>query len=229
MNSSSSPLIVALVPMKHNSVRVPGKNLRLLGDIPLYHHILKTLDGCPSISEIIINTDSREIQADVQNTFPKVKIIERPNDLCGEMVPMTDILHYDSYQVPADLYLQTHCTNPFLLSVTIEKAISCWEELSTNYDSLFSVTRLQSRLWDSKARPVNHSPEELLRTQDLLPIYLENSCFYLFPRQLIQETRCRIGGRPYLYEINQLEAMDIDDETDFRLAELLFEAQTQGQ
>ena len=227
--SLSSPLIVALVPMKHHSVRVPGKNHRLLGGIPLYHHIIKTLGKCSSISEIIIDTDSQEIQADVQTTFPKVRIIERPKDLCGDMVPMTDVLYYDSCQVSADLYLQTHCTNPFLLSRTIEKAVSRWEELSISHDSLFSVTRLQSRFWDSKSRPINHEPETLLRTQDVTPIYLENSCLYLFPSKLIKETRRRIGGRPYFLEINQLEALDIDDEIDFRLAELILEAQIHKQ
>ena len=225
----SAPIIVALVPMKHHSARVPGKNLRLLGGIPLYHHIIKTLEECPSISEIIIDTDSQEIQTDVKTAFPNVRIIERPKNLCGDMVPMTDILYHDSCQVPADLYLQTHCTNPFLLSGTIEKAVSCWESLSINHDSLFSVTRLQSRLWDSRAFPINHDPETLLRTQDLPPIYLENSCLYLFSQELIQENRRRIGERPYFFEINQLEALDIDDEIDFRLAESILEAQTQKQ
>ena len=94
--SLSSLSIAALVPMKHNSVRVAGKNLRLLGGAPLYHYIIKTLQLCPSISQVVVDTDSREIQVDVQTVFPKVRIIERPSELCGDKVPMTEILFYDS-------------------------------------------------------------------------------------------------------------------------------------
>jgi len=91
------------------------------------------------------------------------------------------------------------------------------------YDSLFSVTRLQTRLWDGLARPLNHNPAILLRTQDLPPIFEENSCIYLFSRQTLELRRNRIGERPYLFEIEATEAMDIDEEHDFLIANLLLE------
>ena len=120
--SLSSPLIVALVPMKHHSVRVPGKNHRLLGGIPLYHHIIKTLGKCSSISEIIIDTDSQEIQADVQTTFPKVRIIERPKDLCGDnaaMIAWAGIERYkknllDKLEFPSKARWPLDSSAPFL-------------------------------------------------------------------------------------------------------------------
>jgi CMP-N-acetylneuraminic acid synthetase len=134
---------------------------------------------------------------------------------------MNEILFYDTEQVQADLYLQTHSTNPLLLTETIKKAIEDFSAVYPAYDSLFSVTRLQTRLWDALARPINHNPAILLQTQDLPPIYAENSCLYLFTRENLLRKRTRIGDRPYLFEISALEAQDIDEEQDFLIADLL--------
>jgi hypothetical protein len=89
------------------------------------------------------------------------------------------------------------------------------------FDSMFSVIRLQTRLWDSLTRPINHNPAILLQTQDLPPVYEENSCFYLFTRQNLLARRNRLGERPLMIEIPRLEAVDIDEEADFEIADLL--------
>ena len=88
-------------------------------------------------------------------------------------------------------------------------------------DSLFSVTRLQTRLYDALGKPINHDPSVLLRTQDLPPVYEENSNLYLFTADTLRERGNRIGERPLLFEIDALEATDIDDETQFTLAQAL--------
>lgn len=207
--------------MRHHSARVPGKNLRELGGVPLYHHIVRTLMACPGIAQIVIDTDSGVIREGVQSTFPQVQVLERPEYLRGDDVPMTEVLYHDASQVSSDCYLQTHSTNPFLTAETVERALKCWRTERHLYDSLFTVTRLQARLWDSAARPINHNPSVLLRTQDLPPIYVENSNLYIFPADLIRSTRRRIGDRPRLFEIDPLEAIDIDDERDFTFAQLL--------
>jgi len=213
--------VVALVPMRHHSERVPGKNYRPLAGKPLFHHILETLQQCPSIQAIVVDTDSPTIMAGIRQHFPQVQVIERPQHLCGDDVPMNEILMYDTAQVEADLYLQTHSTNPLLRSETVECAIQTLLARYPAYDSLFSVTRLQTRLWDELARPINHNPNILLRTQDLPPVYEENSCIYLFTRQTLVQRRNRIGERPYLFEIPAEEAWDIDEPLDFIIADML--------
>jgi CMP-N-acetylneuraminic acid synthetase len=123
--------------------------------------------------------------------------------------------------VQADFYLQTHSTNPLLRTETISEAIDQFLTGYPAYDSLFSVTRLQSRLWDQLGRAINHNPNILLQTQDLPPVYEENSCIYIFTRQLLLARRNRIGERPMLYEIEAAEAWDIDDEVDFAITDFL--------
>ena len=214
--------IVALVPMRHHSERVPGKNYRPFAGRPLYHHIIDTLLACPLLEEVVVDTDSPVITKDASLHFPQVRLLERPQHLRAGTVAMNDVLLHDVSQVEADYYLQTHSTNPLLHTATITEAIRRFLDSLPAYDSLFSVTSVQTRLWDDQGRAINHDPAILLRTQDLPPVYEENSCLYLFSRSTLETRRNRVGERPLLFEIDRLEAWDIDEELDFRVAETLY-------
>jgi CMP-N-acetylneuraminic acid synthetase len=219
--------IVAIVPMRHESERVPGKNYRRLGDRPLFHHIVETLLATPRIAEIVIDTDSELIRDDARQAFPSVTVVERPKELRGGMVSMNDVLLNDVRRIDSDLYLQTHSTNPLLREASISRAIDEFLAADPEPDSLFGVTRLQSRLWDANGSPLNHDPRRLRRTQDLAPLFEENSCLYLFSRESLEKHGSRIGSRPMMFELPRDEAWDIDDETDFRTAEALYELRVQ--
>ncbi len=195
--------------------RVPGKNYRLLAGKPLYQHIIATLLEVSEIAEIVVDTDSPQVNAGLQEHFPSVKVIERPEHLRADEIPMNEILAYDTAQFQADFYLQTHSTNPLLKAETISKAIQSLVANYPAYDSLFSVTRWQTRLWDQLGRAINHNPAILLQTQDLPPVYEENSCLYIFQRQTLLARRNRLGERPLMFEIEAAEAWDIDEEVGF--------------
>ena len=144
-SSSSLPRIAALVPMRHSSERVPGKNYRNLAGKPLFHHIIGALLACPEITQVVVDTDSPVVMQGLREHFPDVVVLERPEHLRDGMIPMNDILLHDTSQVSADYYLQTHSTNPLLKSETISKSIQAFLANLDTYDSLFSVTRLQTR------------------------------------------------------------------------------------
>jgi CMP-N-acetylneuraminic acid synthetase len=220
MRKINTPKIAALVPMRHKSERVPGKNYRLLDGKPLYHHIIESLISCRYITEVCIDTDSPFILDDAPEHFP-VRMIRRPEHLRSEFEPMNNILLYDVTQIEADYYLQTHSTNPLLKTETITRAIQRFLEPG-EHDSLFGVTRLQTRLYDAQGKPVNHDPSVLLRTQDLPPVYEENSTLYIFSRAILEERRNRIGYNPVMFEVSREEAVDIDEELDFIMAEFLY-------
>jgi CMP-N-acetylneuraminic acid synthetase len=215
--------LVALMPMRHSSERVPGKNYRPFGDgRPLFHHTLDALSGCSLIDKVVINTDSPTIAEQCAEKYPDVIIIDRPENIRGGMTPMNDVLLHDVKTVESQFYLQTHSTNPIMSSDTITKAVETFFTNYPIYDSLFSVTRVQTRFWDSLARAINHNPNILIRTQDLPPFYEENSCLYIFERNTLIERHNRIGNRPFLFEMDPYEAVDIDEEIDFRIAEEVF-------
>ena len=215
--------LIALVPMRHHSQRVPGKNYRPLAGKPLFHHILGTLLAVPEINEIVVDTDSDPVMDGLRQHFPQVKIINRPEPLRADDVPMNEILLHDTEQFPADFYLQTHSTNPLLKTATVSRAIQLLLTNYPSYDSLFSVTRLQTRLYDQNGKAINHNPRELIQTQDLPPVYEENSCIYIFNRPNLEAKRHRIGDHPLMFEIDADEAWDIDEEFDFSICDFLLQ------
>lgn len=217
------PSLVALVPMRHHSQRVPGKNSRPLAGKPLFHHIIETLLAVPEIEKVVVDTDSEPVMDGLRQHFPQVVIINRPDSLRADDVPMNDILLHDTAQVEADFYLQTHSTNPLLRPETVSRAIETFLAAYPEKDSLFSVTRWQTRLYDQYGEAINHDPTVLLQTQDLPPVYEENSCLYLFTRQNLLERHHRIGVNPILFEIDPAEAWDIDEELDFEITDFLMQ------
>jgi len=213
--------IVALVPMRHHSQRVPGKNYRPLAGKPLYQHVLTTLLAVPEISQVVVDTDSEIVMQGLRDQFPQVRILPRPEHLRADDIPMNEVLLYDTEQVAADFYLQTHSTNPLLQASSVSGAIRTFLDNYPACDSLFSVTRLQTRLWDQLGRAINHNPAILLQTQDLPPVYEENSCMYIFTRQTLLTRRNRLGERPLMFPIPAREAWDIDEELDFAVVDFL--------
>ena len=213
--------LIALVPMRHHSQRVPGKNYRVLAGKPLFHHIIETLLAVPEIAQILVDTDSEPVMDSLRQYFPQVKIIDRPKHLRADDVPMNDILIHDTAQAQADFYLQTHSTNPLLKPETVSRAIQALLTNYPHYDSLFSVTRLQTRLYFQDGRAINHDPRVLIQTQDLPPVYEENSCLYIFTRENLLKHHHRIGETPMMFEIDADEAWDIDEELDFAITDFL--------
>ncbi|GAB4417439.1 MAG: acylneuraminate cytidylyltransferase family protein [Anaerolineales bacterium] len=213
--------LAALVPMRHHSQRVPGKNYRLMAGKPLFHHIVETLLAVPEIEKIVVDTDSEPVMDGLREHFPQVKILQRPEHLRADDIPMNEILLYDTAQIEAEFYLQTHSTNPLLRPETVSRGIQTFLEKYPKHDSLFSVTRLQTRLYDQHGKAINHNPAELIQTQDLPPVYEENSCLYLFTRKTLLKHGHRIGLSPLMFEINPDEAWDIDEELDFEICDFL--------
>jgi CMP-N-acetylneuraminic acid synthetase len=217
--------IVALMPMRHSSERIKGKNYRPFGDgRPLFQHMLDVLVETEEIDKVLIDTDSPDVMEICARKYPQVMVVERPEHLRDGATPMNNVLLHDVGLVESEFYLQTHSTNPLMTKETLKAAI---QKFLTNYpinDSLFSVTRMQTRLWDQLARAVNHNPSILLRTQDLPPIYNENSCIYIFEKRTLMERQNRIGGRPIMFEMDPFEAQDIDEEINFQVAEAIFRA-----
>jgi CMP-N-acetylneuraminic acid synthetase len=216
--------IVALLPMKGHSSRVPGKNFKQFVGKPLYRWILDTLDRVESIDQIIINTDAKG-QFVASGLVESNKVVFRDRDpvICGDEVSMNRVLEDDVTHLDADIYLMTHSTNPLLSRDTIEGAIAVFREglLKGTCDSLFTVNRFQTRFYTADAKAIKHDPNNLIPTQELEPWYEENSNLYLFTKESFLSTRARIGERPMIFETPKLESSDIDTPEDWILAEYL--------
>lgn len=215
--------VIALLPMKGHSERIPDKNMKLFAGKPLYHAIMQELSNSNYIEKIAINTDSERIANDVQANFDFAEIIFRPKEIQGDYVSMNKIITHDLGQLDNEHFLQTHSTNPLLTVNTVDKAIEEYFNRIKRNDALFSVNQLQSRLYWQDGRAINHSPKELLRTQDLPPIFEENSNLYVFSKSSFRNAdNNRIGLKPQMFIINKLEAIDIDKPEDWEIAEYFY-------
>ncbi len=212
--------IDVLIPLKGESQRVPGKNMRPFGGQPLFHTILRALEQAGCVGNIYINTDSPEIASSAA-TFPTVTVEMRKPELLGHDISVNWIIKDFLEDHPEIGHLaQTHCTNPLLSTDTIDAAVTAYFA-NDDCTSLFTVTRIQARLYDKDLRAINHNPNELLPTQDLDPIYLENSNMYIFEREAFFAEDARITSDTMVWEMDPFEAVDIDEERDFTLAEAL--------
>ena len=213
--------VAAIVPIKEHSERVKGKNFRDFNRKPLYHHILYMLENTYAIDKIIVDTDSLIVKNEAPQIFSKVMIIDRPNELRGDFVSVNKLIEYDISHSDCDIFIQTHATNPLLKAETIAAALRAYLDSEETHDSLITVTKHQSRFYFKDNKPVNHNPLELIRTQDLDPLFEENSVLYIFTKESFAKNKHRIGHNPFLYETPFIESIDIDNEFEFKLAEML--------
>lgn len=213
--------VTAIVPMRHSSERIPHKNFADFRGKPLFCHILDALCACDGVERVVVDTDSSRILDECGRRYPNVVLLERPEHLRDGGIPMNRVLQHTVNQLEGDHFLQTHSTNPLLRAATINGAINAYFDGLPGHDSLFGVTRWQTRLYRADASAINHDPAVLARTQDLEPIFEENSNLYLFSRATLEQQGRRIGSSPQLFEIDRLEATDIDDFTGWRLAEAI--------
>ena len=213
--------IAALLPMKANSERVVGKNFRDFCGKPLYQWILDTLLSVQEIDKVIINTDAKTLLEDPKLTAnPRVLLRPRPKEICGDLVSMNLVIADDLKGTAFDHYVMTHSTNPILSAKTIRAAMDLYfSKLGSGYDSLFTVNRHQTRFYGQKGEPINHDPNNLVRTQDLAPWFEENSNLYIFSKSSFAKTNARIGAQPVLFEMTRLESVDIDDADSWKFAE----------
>ena len=223
MNNKTNK-VVALLPMKGESERVPKKNLKNFCGRPLYHYTMNSLIESEYIEKIIVNTDCSNIIDDINNNFSDHVIINRrPKGLIGNYVSMNDIIKHDISSIESEIFIQTHATNPLLMVDSINNAILKMIKFNSTkeFDSIFSVTEIRKRFYDRKSNPLNHDTKMLV-TQHLDPIFEENSCLYVFTKKSFEKNNNRIGVNPHMFKLDKIESIDIDEKEDFAVAESLF-------
>lgn len=209
--------MIIYIPIKENSQRVPQKNFREFQGKPLWEHTIDKLKDF----QVVVDTDSETI-IDACQDKEWVTTFLRPEELRGDKVSVVDLIKNYFQDFPSDWWiLQLHVTSPFLKVETIEKLRD--KVSKQKIDSAFSVDKIQNRFWRDETYglvPINHNPMKLEQTQDLPPYYMENSCFYLFKRSVL-DYGTRIGKKPLQIEIEFPENLDIDTEKDWEIVKLL--------
>lgn len=204
--------VVAFVPIRLNSKRVVGKNLKMLGDKPLLQYILETLTATPSIDEVYVYCSQEEI---IPLLPQGVKFLKRDESLDRDETLGQEIYDAFTCNVNADVYVLAHTTSPFIKAETIENAVK--QVTSGNNDSAFSAQKVQTFSW-YKGQPLNYNLKEIPRTQTIEPVYFETSAFYIFRKEIWTVEHQRIGANPYMAIVDPIEGIDIDNPEDFEFA-----------
>lgn len=203
---------VAFVPIRLNSKRVVGKNLKMLGDKPLMCYVLETLAKAKGVDEVYCYCSNE----DVLKYLPEgVKFLKRPEFLDRDETLGKEIYEEFTKTVDADVYILAHTTSPFMKKETFENALD--KIVNENYDSAFSAEKIQTFAWFN-GKPLNYDLKEIPRTQTIEPVYVETSAFFMFKRDVWKVHKQRIGFKPYMALVDKIEGVDIDWPEDFEFA-----------
>lgn len=215
----SNTKITAIIPIKLRNERLPDKNTKLLGNKPLCHYIFETLLEVKKQHrnlEIVVYCSDEKIK---EFLLPGIRFLKREVSLDQNSTNYTDIFSNFVKEVPSDLYLYTHVTSPFIKPESISNAIK--KVLVEGYDSSFSVLKKNVFYWHNDTS--NYNLKNVPRTQDVDPIFVETSGFYVYRKEVFEKMRTRIGETPFLYCIDEIEGIDIDEEGDFKVAQSIIE------
>lgn len=211
--------VVSFIPIKLNNQRLPGKNTMLLNGRPTCDYIFETISNVDMIDEKYVYCSNNAILPYITPYKNKgLQLLKRDPYLDGFQIKGLEIIERFVKDVDADIYVLTHVTQPFTKSDSISKALE--KVISGEYDSAFSAVVLQDYMW-MNGKPFNYDMKNIVRTQDLKPIYMETGAFFIFRKEVFTKLGQRIGNKPYIYEIDQFEAVDIDTAEDFEFAEVV--------
>lgn len=203
--------------MKLNNRRLPQKNTKCFKNgKPLCWYILSTLLKINEIEEVYVYCSN----PDIKKYIPEgVNYLKRSEDLDQDSTKMNEVLQAFAREIPSDIYVMTHTTAPFIKSSSIKKGLEA--VLSGDFDSSFAVKKLQDFLWKD-GRPFNYELDNIPRTQDLPPLFEETSGFYIYKSNIITNLNRRIGQKPFLVEVGEIESIDIDEPEDFKIADAIY-------
>ena len=188
--------VVAFVPVKLNSQRLPHKNILPIAGKPMCYHICRVLLNVKKIDEIYVYCSDKKVKDYIPDN---VTFLKRDAYLDGDLVKGKEIYKRFLEEVDADIYILAHTTSPFIRSESIENALQ--KVMNEGYDSAFSAEK-------------KHVP----RTQDMEPVWVETSAFFIFKKEIFTEHGRRIGFRPYIQEVSGIETVDIDTKDDYDFA-----------
>lgn len=208
---------VAVVPMKLNNRRLPQKNTKpFTNGKPLCHYILSTLLTIEDIEEVYVYCSNPDI---IEYIPEGCRFLSRSTSLDQDTTKMNEVLRCFAKEIKADIYVMTHTTAPFISRQSIMKGL--YAVKTAEYDSSFAAKRLQDFLWKD-GEPFNYQLNNIPRTQDLPPLFEETSGFYIYKAEVINKLNRRIGDKPYIVEVGEIEGIDIDEAEDFMIADAIY-------
>lgn len=218
------PEISAVIVARKGSVRVPNKNMLVLGKETLIARKIRQLKTCSDIDRVIVGSDSDEILEHAAEHGAEV--IRRPSFYCDEQVASANDMIFNMCSlIDTDVIVWAHCTNPLLSPVTYTKALQRFFSNMPQYDSLLSVVEFKEHLWGTDKKPLNYNPYQSRHVPARLlpPYYMQDGGIFIQPHKQMLENKYFFGKNPYLFTIPDEEFLDINNMRDYFLAKAIIE------
>lgn len=212
---SSPPSVIAIIPARGGSERVPGKNLLPLAGLPLVAHSILHARRSKSVSETIVSTED-ELIANVAKQYG-ADVVMRPGDLAGPTATSEAALlnvldeRRRAGKPDPDLVVFLQCTSPVRKNDDIDNAVT--QLLDEKADSLFSACRNHTLIWKSTSKgpeSLNYDYHTRKREQEMETQYRENGSIYVTKTELLRKTGNRLGGKMIVYEMDEMHSFQVD-------------------
>lgn len=207
--------VVSFIPIKLNNQRLPGKNTLPLGRRLMCDYIFDTVRQIDEIDEKYVYCSDEKIRKYIPEGLIFLK---RDPYLDGFQIKGLEIIEHFIRDIKADVYVLTHVTQPFTKPESIREALE--KVTSGEYDSAFSAIEIQDYCW-YQGKPLNYDMKDIVTTQNLEPVYMETGAFFIFRREVFEKYHQRIGIKPYMKIIDQMEAVDVDTMEDYKMAQVV--------
>ena len=212
--------IVAFVHAKGTSERVPSKNLRLLGDKPLFYYAIRNSLASSLIDEVVIDSDSDKILE--LGVSYGATALKRPDKLATNLATGDDLAYWQASNRPnSQIVLQVIPTAPFLKPASIDNAIKTL--LDNNVDSVVGVAKEALYIWENN-KPAYYVDGKIPNSKDLTPILSETTGLYINKTDSVLRNKKRLNPESCMsYILSKIESVDINTEEDVEFAELLMD------
>lgn len=211
--------VVAFVHAKATSERVPGKNLRILGDRPLICHAIANALAAKLVDAVVIDSEDDEILrvGKEAGAIP----LKRPAELASDETTGHNLAHWQASNAPdASVILQVVPTSPFLFPSSIDRAAYA----ITEQDWVSAAgCRIESQYAWAPRGGSYETDGKLPNSQEIVRTIIETTGLYAFRRNYAAIAKRRLAPLSCLpLELSRVEAIDINTEEDFEFAEIVW-------
>jgi len=218
------PDIIAIIPARGGSKRIPRKNLMPLAGRPLIAHSILHAKEAKCVTDVYVSTDDVEIGAVARAMG--VKVVKRPEELASDTAPSESaLLHVldarsETGTPDPDLIVFLQCTCPVRRPDDVDRAVDALQK--SGADSLLSGCRETPFIWRVDERgpqSLTYDYRKRIRTQDWQPHYRENGSIYVLKPWILREHNNRLGGKIVVHEMDFWCSFDIDSMEDANLVQ----------
>ena len=204
---------VALIPLRGGSKGIPGKNIKPMGGKPLCAWVLQAAAACRAIDDVYVSTDSGQIKQVVLELGLGVHVVDRPAEYASDEASTESVMLHFMQEVPFGRLVTIQATSPLLSAAHLDDALALFER--DGCDSMLSAVRTRRFFWRDDGTPINYEPQRRPRRQDFHGTLMENGAFYVTSRQVLESSRCRLGGKIGIFEMPEDTAVEIDELDDW--------------